>query len=78
MRQTTQRCVFNRAQQPVSSGKLGFIIYFEDMKRLYIIHLQDRGRVADACHLWYNARTECTSLSGSTTRLIRGILAKRS
>jgi hypothetical protein len=33
MRQTTQRCVFNR-QQPVSSGKLGFIIYFEDMKRL--------------------------------------------
>jgi hypothetical protein len=40
----------------VNPGKLGFIIYLEDMKRLQIIHLNDRGGVADACHLWLSAR----------------------
>jgi hypothetical protein len=31
--------------------QLGFIIYLEDMKRLQIIHLEDRGRVDHACQL---------------------------
>lgn len=40
----------------VNPRKLGFIIYLEDMKRLQIIHLEDRGGVADACHIWLNTR----------------------
>jgi DDE family transposase len=40
---TAEVRALNRVEQAVSPGKLGFIIYFEDMKRLQIIHLRDWG-----------------------------------
>jgi hypothetical protein len=54
MRQTTTAEV--RLVSPQAPVSPGFIIHSEDMEQLWIIHLEDAGRVGDACHLWLNER----------------------
>jgi hypothetical protein len=51
MRQTTAEVRLQLRPTAANPRKLDFIIYLEDMEQLWIIHLEDRGRIAGACHL---------------------------
>jgi hypothetical protein len=55
MRQTMAEVRLDSRPTARELRTLGFIIYLEDMKRLQIIHLEDRGGVASTCPLWLNA-----------------------
>jgi hypothetical protein len=60
------------------SRETQFIICLEDVKGLQIIHLKDRGGLLTLVTLVEWARARCASLSGRTTKRIRGISVKRS